>query len=234
MVGEKLKIFRLKRGLSQYTLAEKSGINEKYYGKIERNESCPTIEVLNKICKALEIDLLEFFLFDYREKDNLLNNEKICKTIKESILNSFDVHFNRDIIIDNCENSIWYSGYIGSLNFDEFEMKIFAEGNIKAKLYVNWKLVLELNNSNISNELLKYVKSDKELYEIITYSDFDTEILNNKKGNALFIDESNWLTAEIINNNNDEIIESGIILDTDNILEGFLNRKLFFDYIFKQ
>lgn len=234
MVGEKLKIFRLKRGLSQYTLAEKSGINEKYYGRIERNESCPTIEVLNKICKALEIDLLEFFLFDYREKDNLLNNEKICKTIKESILNSFDVHFNRDIIIDNCENSIWYSGYIGSLNFDEFEMKIFAEGNIKAKLYVNWKLVLELNNSNISNELLKYVKSDKELYEIITYSDFDTEILNNKKGNALFIDESNWLTAEIINNNNDEIIESGIILDTDNILEGFLNRKLFFDYIFKQ
>lgn len=234
MIGEKLKIFRLKRGLSQYTLAEKSGINEKYYGRIERNESCPTIEVLNKICKALEIDLLEFFLFDYREKDNLLNNEKICKTIKESILNSFDVHFNRDIIIDNCENSIWYSGYIGSLNFDEFEMKIFAEGNIKAKLYVNWKLVLELNNSNISNELLKYVKSDKELYEIITYSDFDTEILNNKKGNALFIDESNWLTAEIINNNNDEIIESGIILDTDNILEGFLNRKLFFDYIFKQ
>lgn len=234
MIGEKLKIFRLKRGLSQYTLAEKSGINEKYYGRIERNESCPTIEVLNKICKALEIDLLEFFLFDYREKDNLLNNEKICKTIKESLLNSFDVHFNRDIIIDNCENSIWYSGYIGSLNFDEFEMKIFAEGNIKAKLYVNWKLVLELNNSNISNELLKYVKSDKELYEIITYSDFDTEILNNKKGNALFIDESNWLTAEIINNNNDEIIESGIILDTDNILEGFLNRKLFFDYIFKQ
>lgn len=234
MIGEKLKIFRLKRGLSQYTLAEMSGINEKYYGRIERNESCPTIEVLNKICKALEIDLLEFFLFDYREKDNLLNNEKICKTIKESLLNSFDVHFNRDIIIDNCENSIWYSGYIGSLNFDEFEMKIFAEGNIKAKLYVNWKLVLELNNSNISNELLKYVKSDKELYEIITYSDFDTEILNNKKGNALFIDESNWLTAEIINNNNDEIIESGIILDTDNILEGFLNRKLFFDYIFKQ
>lgn len=234
MIGEKLKIFRLKRGLSQYTLAEKSGINEKYYGRIERNESCPTIEVLNKICKALEIDLLEFFLFDYREKDNLLNNEKICKTIKESILNSFDVHFNRDIIIDNCENSIWYSGYIGSLNFDEFEMKIFAEGNIKAKLYVNWKLVLELNNSNISNELLKYVKNDKELYEIITYSDFDTEILNNKKGNALFIDESNWLTAEIINNNNDEIIESGIILDTDNILESFLNRKLFFDYIFKQ
>ena len=234
MIGEKLKIFRLKRGLSQYTLAEKSGINEKYYGRIERNESCPTIEVLNKICKALEIDLLEFFLFDYREKDNLLNNEKICKTIKESILNSFDVHFNRDIIIDNCENSIWYSGYIGSLNFDEFEMKIFFFFYIKAKLYVNWKLVLELNNSNISNELLKYVKSDKELYEIITYSDFDTEILNNKKGNALFIDESNWLTAEIINNNNDEIIESGIILDTDNILEGFLNRKLFFDYIFKQ
>lgn len=234
MIGEKLKIFRLKRGFSQYKLAELSGINEKYYGRIERNESCPTIEVLNKICNALEIDLLEFFLFDCSENSNILNNEKVCKIIKESLTNSFDVHFNRDIIIDDCENSIWYSGYIGSLNFDEFEMKIFAEGNIKAKLYINWELVLELNNSNISNELLKYVKSDEELYKIMIYSEYDKEILDSKGGNALFIDESNWLTAEIINNSNDEIIESGIILDTDNILDSFLNRNLFFDYIFKQ
>lgn len=234
MIGEKLKIFRLKRGFSQYKLAELSGINEKYYGRIERNESCPTIEVLNKICNALEIDLLEFFLFDCSENSNILNNEKVCKIIKESLTNSFDVHFNRDIIIDDCENSIWYSGYIGSLNFDEFEMKIFAEGNVKAKLYINWELVLELNNSNISNELLKYVKSDEELYKIMIYSEYDKEILDSKGGNALFIDESNWLTAEIINNSNDEIIESGIILDTDNILDSFLNRNLFFDYIFKQ
>ena len=193
-----------------------------------------TIEVLNKICYALEIDLLEFFLFDYREKNKTLNNEKICKIIKESISNSFDVHFNSDIMIDNCENSIWYSGYIGSLNFDEFEMRIFAEGNIRAKLFWDWKLVLELNSSNVSNDLLKYVKSDKELNEIISYSDFDKDILEEKNGNALFVYESNWLTAEIMNNNNDEIVESGIILDTDNILDCFLNQKLFFDYIFKQ
>ena len=234
MIGEELKRYRLKREITQYQLAEMAGINEKYYGKIERNESCPTIDILNKICHALEIDLLEFFLFDCRERGKMLNNEKICKIMKESISNSFDVHFNSDIMIDNCENSIWYSGYIGSLNFDEFEMRIFAEGNIKAKLYLNWKLVLELNNSNISNELLKYVKSDKELNEIISYSDVDKDILEEKNGNALFVDESNWLTAEIIDNNNDEIVESGIILDTDNILDSFLNQKLFFDYIFKQ
>ena len=234
MLGEKLKNYRINRGLSQCDVAEMSGINEKYYGRIERDESCPTIEMLNKICNALKIDMVEFFLFEYKDKSNLLNNEKICKIIRESITKSFDVHFNRDVIINNCENTIWYSGYIGSISFDEFEMKIYAEGNIKAKLYLDGNLVLELNNSNISNELLRYVKDDKELNELISYSEFDKEILNNKNGNVLFIDESNWLTAEIVNNSTNEIVESGIILDTDNILDSFLNQQLLFDYIFKQ
>ena len=37
MIGEELKKYRLKKGITQYQLAEMSGINEKYYGKIERN-----------------------------------------------------------------------------------------------------------------------------------------------------------------------------------------------------
>ncbi|MCI8383441.1 MAG: helix-turn-helix transcriptional regulator [Clostridia bacterium] len=233
MIGEKLKIERLKKGISQYKLAELAGINEKYYGRIERNESSPTVEVLNRICLALQIDLLEFFLLDCGEVSNFLRNKKVCEIMKKSLTNSCDVHFNRNILLEKCENVIWYNGYIGSLNFDEFEMKIFAEGNVKAKLYQDWKLVVELNNCDISNELLKYIKSDEELYELASYSDYDPEILDEKKGNVLFIYESNWLTADIINNNNNEIVEMGIILDHDNVLDSFLNQNLLFDFIFK-
>ena len=51
-IGNKLKAYRLSFNLTQEELAYKAGINEKYYGRLERNESCPTIEKMEKICKA--------------------------------------------------------------------------------------------------------------------------------------------------------------------------------------
>lgn len=56
-IGEKIKVYRIANNLTQYQLAVKSEINEKYYGKIERNEASPTINTLEKIAKALNIDI---------------------------------------------------------------------------------------------------------------------------------------------------------------------------------
>lgn len=56
-----LRELRKKKGLTQECLAEKSEINEKYFGQIERGESSPTLKKIIKICKALEIRLDEFF-----------------------------------------------------------------------------------------------------------------------------------------------------------------------------
>ena len=38
-------------------LAEKADINEKYYGELERDQSSPTINRLEKICMALGIQI---------------------------------------------------------------------------------------------------------------------------------------------------------------------------------
>lgn len=69
-IGNKLKAYRLSFNLTQEELAYKAGINEKYYGRLERNESCPTIEKLEKICIALNTDIASFFLYDVTN-DNL-------------------------------------------------------------------------------------------------------------------------------------------------------------------
>lgn len=55
----KVKFERLKKGLSQEELAFEAGLNRNTIGKIERGEVSPTIETLEKLADAFEIDFLE-------------------------------------------------------------------------------------------------------------------------------------------------------------------------------
>lgn len=50
-----LKELRLSQGLTQEQLAERASINEKYYSRVERGESFPTLKIIFKLCDALEI-----------------------------------------------------------------------------------------------------------------------------------------------------------------------------------
>ena len=58
-----LKRIRLEKGLSQAELADKAGINSSYYSKIERSDLKPSIDVLEKIAKALEVKSSDIFPF---------------------------------------------------------------------------------------------------------------------------------------------------------------------------
>jgi len=60
-IGEKIKCERLKKSLKQYKLAEKAGISNTYLSDIEVARTKPSLKVLEKIAKALEIDIKEFF-----------------------------------------------------------------------------------------------------------------------------------------------------------------------------
>ncbi len=58
-VGKKVKQERMKRGLSQEKLAELSNISTNYIGNIERAESSPTIELLNKVAQGLGMNIVD-------------------------------------------------------------------------------------------------------------------------------------------------------------------------------
>lgn len=230
-IGNKLKAYRLSFNLTQEELAYKAGINEKYYGRLERNESCPTIEKLEKICIALNTDIASFFLYDVTN-DNLFLNKEVTNIIISGLRNDLDIHFNRDNLIKDCNSCIWHHEYIGSASFDEFELKLFAVGNVKGTLYKNFDGLLELNNEDIASDLLRYVKSDTELNDLIEFMSYDEEILKEKNGNALFIQESNWLIAKLVDNKNEVVISEEIILDEDNILNVFSDKEALINYIF--
>lgn len=64
MLVLKIKEIRINRGLTQKELSKLSRISESYIGDLERNEKEPTISILCRIAKALEVDIKELFTYE--------------------------------------------------------------------------------------------------------------------------------------------------------------------------
>ena len=56
IVARNLRVLRKQKGFSQEELAFPAGINRNYVGQIEREEKSPTIDVIEKLCAALEVN----------------------------------------------------------------------------------------------------------------------------------------------------------------------------------
>jgi len=59
LFGEKVQIIRKAQGLSQEELADKAGLHRTYIGMIERAEKNITLKNIEKIAKALNVDIKE-------------------------------------------------------------------------------------------------------------------------------------------------------------------------------
>ncbi|MBP3821549.1 helix-turn-helix transcriptional regulator [bacterium] len=63
-LGNKLKILRKQKGLTQEQLAEKVNVHPTYIGKIESGKNNISVLLLFKISRALDVKLLDIFDFD--------------------------------------------------------------------------------------------------------------------------------------------------------------------------
>jgi transcriptional regulator with XRE-family HTH domain len=57
LFGQRVRVERLKQGLSQELLAEKAGVHRTYIGMIERAEKNITLINIEKIAKALGVEI---------------------------------------------------------------------------------------------------------------------------------------------------------------------------------
>jgi transcriptional regulator with XRE-family HTH domain len=62
IVARNLRILRKLKGLSQEELAFQAGINRNYVGQIEREEKSPTVDILEKLAIALEVNAVDLFV----------------------------------------------------------------------------------------------------------------------------------------------------------------------------
>jgi transcriptional regulator with XRE-family HTH domain len=61
LVAWNLRRIRVKRRLSQEGLAYEAGVDRSYVGGLERQEENPTVEVLDRLAKTLDVAVGEFF-----------------------------------------------------------------------------------------------------------------------------------------------------------------------------
>ena len=71
-VAGNVRRLRLERSYTQEELSELAGINRNYTGMIERGERSPTVDILEKLAKALKIDPVAF-LTAGTEKDQTMS-----------------------------------------------------------------------------------------------------------------------------------------------------------------
>ncbi len=62
-LGQKIRIERMKRKMSQEKLAELSELNRNFIGMVERGESNITVKNLEAISKAFGMEIKELFNF---------------------------------------------------------------------------------------------------------------------------------------------------------------------------
>jgi transcriptional regulator with XRE-family HTH domain len=60
-IGKKIFEFRKQKNLSQEKLANEAGVDRTYIPKVEKGQINITINSLEKIAKALNIEIKEFF-----------------------------------------------------------------------------------------------------------------------------------------------------------------------------
>jgi len=76
---EKVSLMRILKGLTQEKMAEKLNMSTTGYAKIERGETQLKIPRLEKIVKALGIELKDFWNFDERMIFNASSHDESCQ-----------------------------------------------------------------------------------------------------------------------------------------------------------
>ncbi len=71
MLGKTIKKIREQKGLKQLDVAFKSGLSSKYLSRVEQDVQIPPIPTLERICKALDVELPVLMIEYYKLKRNI-------------------------------------------------------------------------------------------------------------------------------------------------------------------
>ncbi len=83
LLGRRIRALRKLKNLTQERLGERSGINYKHLGAIERGEENPSLSVLQKIAKGLGVEIRELFSFQHEETDSTKLRRMIFDLVKD-------------------------------------------------------------------------------------------------------------------------------------------------------
>lgn len=78
-IGTKITNLRIMRNMSTNQLAKQSLISQAFLSQIEKNNSSPTLDTLEKICNGLNISLYRLLQFD--EEHSIIQNSQLDELV---------------------------------------------------------------------------------------------------------------------------------------------------------
>ncbi|MBB6454628.1 transcriptional regulator with XRE-family HTH domain [Salirhabdus euzebyi] len=82
IIGERIRMMRKAKRLSQEELAHKAGLHPTYIGQLERGEKNATIESVSKVANGLQVNLEEIVRFA-QPNDYTTQNETIVQLVHQ-------------------------------------------------------------------------------------------------------------------------------------------------------
>lgn len=79
-LGKRIQELRKNKKLTQPALAEKIGVDGKYISRIETGSSYPSLDTIDSLAEALEVEVKELFNFQHlKDREELVNiiNQRI-------------------------------------------------------------------------------------------------------------------------------------------------------------
>ena len=80
-LGERIKELRKSKKFTQDKFAELIGVDAKHLSRVECSRTQPSLNLLSKISKVLEIDILELFKNKHLEVQHFKNKEELINEI---------------------------------------------------------------------------------------------------------------------------------------------------------
>lgn len=94
-VGDRLRILRKTKGLTQAQLGERADLHHTYIGAIERGEKNISIKILDRLARALNVEIRVFFEFP---KDNSYEYVKEELTVYLHDKGEQDIRFVKEFL----------------------------------------------------------------------------------------------------------------------------------------
>ena len=82
-LGKRIQSIRRSKGFTQQKLGERTEINYKHIGEIERGRQNPSLALVQKIAEGLDVELIDLFLFEHATASREKNIKKIIKILKD-------------------------------------------------------------------------------------------------------------------------------------------------------
>lgn len=150
MIKENLKVLRKLTGISQRELGRRIKMSGQYIAKIEKGERTPTIETINKIANALDIDIAE-----------LLDRPKFTAEIFFDIIDQKKISYNKMLI--DCD-----------LNASDFRDAFFNDSDYRIPSFYTIGKYLGFSNGYLEKRFVM----DSEIHQIISEEDYCTYLID--------------------------------------------------------